>query len=288
MRALASRARFGWRLSDLARHCDIDKGTARRILNCLVRERLAERSSSDQRYLPGPMLFELGLALPDYDEFKMTAYPVLEQLAQATGAVAFLCLRSGDDVVCAARVGNTPDHAFTLNLGTRRPMVGSGAGAAVLVSLTEEERVPIIERNHLALAQTGSNLRNLERLMVESLAANMGYNEGCFVPGWNSYALPVRNATGSFAALMISAPAAVFTPAHRNQSIAALRTAAAQMQALADSIFGRQRRPEGDTGSLLALAALHASLAAARTSPAQLRSGLQTRRDNRQETPLQA
>ena len=45
LRALASRARFGWRLCDLAQHCGIDKGTARRMLSCLVSERSDARVS---------------------------------------------------------------------------------------------------------------------------------------------------------------------------------------------------------------------------------------------------
>ena len=200
MRALAARARFGWRLSDLARHCEIDKGTARRILSCLVRERLAERSATDQRYLPGPLLFELGLALPDHDEFKTSSYPLLERLAAQTGTVAFLCLRSGDELVCAARVGEVRDHAFTLNVGTRRPLGGSSAGMAILTGMEEQEMLAVYERNRRALAPGCQNAEDwLERMFRRSRAAGIGINESNLVPGWNSYAVAVRQMDGAAA-----------------------------------------------------------------------------------------
>jgi len=41
LRELSARARPGWRLTDLAERCDLDRGTASRMLACLVRERFA-------------------------------------------------------------------------------------------------------------------------------------------------------------------------------------------------------------------------------------------------------
>ena len=64
MRVLATRGEIGWRLSDLAAACGLDKGTAHRILASLVQERLVRQRPGDRRYLPGPLLFELSLALP--------------------------------------------------------------------------------------------------------------------------------------------------------------------------------------------------------------------------------
>lgn len=242
LRALASRARFGWRLTDLARHCEMDKGTARRILHCLVRERLAERGADDQRYLPGPLLFELSLALPEHDEFRSNAFPLLESLARETRTVAFLCLRSGDDLVCAARVGELPDQAFTLNPGTRRPLINSAAGAALLAAMPDEERQAVFERNCRALEPSGYTRRTLERLLKRSVDEAMGYNEGCYVPGWNSYACVLRNNCQAWAAVMISAPSRHFGPDQLRADLDALRTTAERMQDLANSVFARHRR----------------------------------------------
>ena len=48
LRELAARGTLGWRVSDLARRCDLDKGTTHRILACFVRERLV-RQRADRR-----------------------------------------------------------------------------------------------------------------------------------------------------------------------------------------------------------------------------------------------
>ena len=64
LRELAARGEFGWRLSDLAARCEVDKGTVHRVLSCLVRERFVQQRSTDKHYFPGPMLYELGLSLP--------------------------------------------------------------------------------------------------------------------------------------------------------------------------------------------------------------------------------
>jgi DNA-binding IclR family transcriptional regulator len=242
MRALASRSRFGWRLSDLARHCDMDKGTARRILNCLVRERLAERSAVDQRYLPGPLMYELGLALPDYEELRLQALPVLAELASRTGTVAFLCLRSDDDVVCVDRVGDLPDQAFTLNPGVRRPMINSAAGAALLAEMPSSLRDPIFERNCEVLVRSGSSRAMLQRLLNRSVEEGMGWNESCFVPGWNSYACVVHHQQQGLAAVMISAPSAHFAAGQLEHDIACLRLATVRLQEVVNRTVGRSRR----------------------------------------------
>lgn len=248
VRALASRARFGWRLSDLARHCEIDKGTARRMLACLVRERLAERSATDQRYLPGPMLFELGLALPDYDRFKTSAYPLLERLAAKTNAVAFLCLRSGDELACAARIGEVPDNAFILNVGSRRALMNSAAGVAILIAMSEAEAAPIIENNQKVMMQQGCmNWASFERMLQRSRELGFGINEGNLVPGWNSYAVVVRNPAGSaFASVMVSGAGVHYPPESLPMVRDSLEQVARQLEAIAETVFGRVRRVEGE------------------------------------------
>src|ERR1700694_3067020 len=107
LKELSARGTFGWRLSDLAAQCSLDKGTAHRILSCLQRERLVQQRESDRHYLPGPLLFELSLTLPPLPEFQAACQAPLGRVARRTGGVAFLYLRSGSDFVCAARVGAT-------------------------------------------------------------------------------------------------------------------------------------------------------------------------------------
>src|SRR5690348_8555067 len=124
LRELAARGTLGWRVSDLARRCDLDKGTAHRILACFVRERLV-RQRADRRYVPGPLHFELALALPAHGECRAASARPLAAAAAALDAYAFLCLRSGADFVCAANAGKATAKALEHDVGLRRPLLVS-------------------------------------------------------------------------------------------------------------------------------------------------------------------
>src|SRR5688572_16452138 len=101
LRELAARGAIGWRLSDLATSCELDRGTTHRILGCLLRERLVRQRGTDRRYVPGPLLFELGLSVPALSEFQSACSPAVARLAKRLGGVALLYLRSGSEFVCA-------------------------------------------------------------------------------------------------------------------------------------------------------------------------------------------
>src|SRR5436305_1258442 len=95
MRAIAARPQFGWRLSDLSAACCMDKATVHRMLSCMVEERLVEQRASDRHYLPGPLMYELGLALPDHVQFQRVAEQHVQAFARRLAGVALLQLRSG-------------------------------------------------------------------------------------------------------------------------------------------------------------------------------------------------
>jgi DNA-binding IclR family transcriptional regulator len=84
------------------------------MLVCLVRQRLVKQRPADRHYLPGPMLFELGLALPELSALQNRARTWLAALAKHRPSVAFLFFRSGDDFVCAERAGNSDLKALTI------------------------------------------------------------------------------------------------------------------------------------------------------------------------------
>jgi DNA-binding IclR family transcriptional regulator len=229
--ALASRVPSGWRLPDLASHCELDRATVRRILGCLVRERLAEHRMDDQRYLPGPMLFELGLALPRHGEFQRAAIACLERIAAGRDVGRFLCFRSGLELVCAGRVSGVA-HGYTLHEGARRSLVSSVAGIAMIVALPPGEAERVF-RDALAIHERGGGARSagIRSMLRKSLQAGMGINEGFLTPGWNSYAVAVRNARGEpFASVMVTAGAEHWTPERVASICKTLGAAALQLQ----------------------------------------------------------
>ena len=210
LREISARGHFGWQLSDLAARCQLGKSTAHRMLVCLLRERLVSQRASDRHYMPGPMLFELGLALPDLCELQYRARSRLAALAERTSGVALLVFRSGDDFVCAARVGSAGFKPITIVPGTRRPLVTSSGGAAILLALPVPTARAMIARNFAYLKGSGysrSRLRAMRRMLERTHAERFAINAGETVPGVNALALALRDAAGEpFASIMVAGP----------------------------------------------------------------------------------
>jgi DNA-binding IclR family transcriptional regulator len=231
LKELSARGTFGWRLSDLAAHCNLDKGTAHRILNCLQRERLVQRRESDRHYLPGPLLFELSLTLPPLAEFQAACQAPLGRVARRTRGVAFLYLRSGGDFVCAARVGATPLKGLSIRVGTRRPLVSASGGVAILVALPEEESRKIIAENMKRIARFGElRAKSIEKMIRRSREHGFGINLGDVVPGINSFGLAIQDAKGApFASLTVSGASDDFPPSEIPKVMAVLEEEAIEI-----------------------------------------------------------
>jgi DNA-binding IclR family transcriptional regulator len=214
LREVAARGSFGWRLTDLAAHCGLDKATAYRMLKCLEEERLVKRRAADRHYLPGPLLFELGLTLAPHAAFQSAAQAPLLRLARRTGGVAFLYLRSNNDFVCAGRVGKTELKGLSIHIGTRRPLVTSAGGMAIVVALPAEESKAVVAENMKRLSRFGElRARSIERMLRRSQSQGFGINLGDVVPGINAFGFAIRNSQGSpVASLGLSASDEDFPP----------------------------------------------------------------------------
>jgi DNA-binding IclR family transcriptional regulator len=229
LKVLASGPRQGWRLSDLAATCSLDRATTHRILKALAAERLVVRDRA-RRYAPGPLLFELGLSYSrPVDLIQATRRP-LRAIASEFSAVGSLWLRSGADVVCADRVGATRTKVF-VDVGTRRPLASMAPGISILLEL------PVAERRALI----AENLRRIERLFPGRLAefrnmiarserAGYGITFGDVGKGIYSVGAPILTPHGSpVAALCLIGPTREF-PGNRIERLAAqLRSTATQI-----------------------------------------------------------
>ena len=213
VRELAARADFGWRLSDLAARCEVDKGTAHRVLACLIRERVVQQRASDRHYFPGPMLYELGLSLRGQAAFQHACEARLEQFARHTHAIAWLSLRSGNEYVCAVRKGQLELRGMMVHVGTRRPLFTSVGGVAILHALPRAEARAVIENNVAQeVARRGKvRLADLKRMRDRSLDCGFGVNLGDVAPGVHAFAVAVRDIEGEpFAALCLTGSAEQF------------------------------------------------------------------------------
>ncbi len=205
MRAVAARPKFGWRLSDLAAHCGMDKGTVHRMLACMVDERLVEQRGSDRHYMPGPLMYELGLARPDGTQLQRVAEGHLQELVRQKSGVALLLLRSGNEYVCSLRVGSFPLTALMVYPGTRRPLFTSVGGVAIMQTLSEDEvRRILIDNAAQEIAKQGTaRLTALQRMRERSARHGFGVNLGDVVAGLHAFAVPLLGEQGAFGALCL-------------------------------------------------------------------------------------
>ena len=206
LRVLAARGEIGWRLSDLAAACELDKGTAHRMLSALVKERVVQQRPGDKRYLPGPLLFELGLSLPGQHAFQAAAEAMLAGWARRMNANAMLLLRSGYEYVCSVRTGPSKLPGLMVDVGTRRPLFTSVGGVAILQTLPDDEARDVIDNNReQEIARRGAaRLEMLEAMRARSAKHGFGVNMGDVVQGVHAFALPVRGADGTaFAAVCL-------------------------------------------------------------------------------------
>ncbi len=233
MRRVAERPQFGWRLSDLAAACGQDKATVHRMLACMVDERLVEQRASDRRYLPGPLMYELGLALPDRVLFQRHAEAYARRFARRMGGIAMLLLRSGDDYVCSVRCGTLELSGLLIHPGTRRPLFTSVGGVAILQTLSSDEVRAILLDNvaREIAARGGDRLGALQRMRERSDRHGFGVNLGDVVPGIHSFAVPLRDRSGeAFAALCLVGTPDLYGVARLDEIRAALLEATEALQ----------------------------------------------------------
>lgn len=204
MRTVAARPQFGWRLSDLAAASGLDRGTVHRMLACMVDERLVEQRPADRHYLPGPLMYELGLALPQHAQFQRRAAALAAPFARRLNGVAVLVLRSGQELVCSVRTGALPVTGSVLYPGTRRPLFSTATGVAILQALPEAEASAVL-RDNIAqeVARCGPvRLAGLQRMREQSRRHGFGVNLGAVLPGIHAFGAPLRGGGGEvFAAV---------------------------------------------------------------------------------------
>lgn len=208
LRALADAPTDGVRIADLVQGSGLQRATVHRITRALCSEALAMSLSGGQRYVLGPLAFELGLAAARHHPLVARAAPSLDRLAARTGDTCFLMLRSGQDAVCVdRREGTYPVKALTISIGDRRPLGAAAASLALLMSLPSDEREDYLNANAERIAGYGILTADVVRTMV-ARAIELGFalNLNNIVPHVSAVGIAIPARVGRpYAALSVSA-----------------------------------------------------------------------------------
>ncbi|NML47433.1 helix-turn-helix domain-containing protein [Ramlibacter sp. G-1-2-2] len=241
LRVLAERPDEGWRLPDLAAVCGLDEAEALRVLDCLAEARMVMRREDGRRFAPGPLMFELALALPQRARFQRRAEELLRSFAQRMDGVALLLLRSGSDFVCGVREGLAASlPALAVTPGTRAPLFVAAGGVAILQRLPTLEASDVLKENTAreVVRRGTARLQALERMRDDSARHGFGVNAGGVVAGLHSFGVAVLGARGEpFAAVCLAGPPERFPLARATQ----LRT---ELEGVAASLAGEAHRYE--------------------------------------------
>jgi len=241
LRMIALHNRGGLRTVDLCRITGLQRPTLHRLLQRLVHENLVSRSERTRNYHLGPMLHELGLsAAPPVD---MTALcgPQLRAIADATGDMVFLTLRSGPDAVCLDRQeGKHWTRAYNLDIGVRRPLGIGAGGLAILSALALDQRRSVLRTNAARLAEFEPlTLTGLRRMVKQTQARGFAVHDGP-TSGARAIGVPIRDRKGvPIAAISVSAPAQRMPESRWPQIVSLLNTGTRAIERLLASADSR-------------------------------------------------
>ena len=235
LRMLSTHTATGWRLSDLADETGLDHTTVHRLLSGLVEERLAARVAGSRRYTLGALNFELGVAAAPYFSLDRLAAPALARLAVSTRDIVFLNVRSGFDSVCIARhEGRAALKAYTVDVGTRRPLCLSAGGVAIVVRLPRAEQAAIEAHNlHSIARREEARQLAVKRMVRRSRRVGYGLNLGDFVPRIGALGVAICNDEGHpVASISLAAMEKDLDEPRRGELLARLRDEAAAIEGL--------------------------------------------------------
>ncbi|MCJ0764385.1 IclR family transcriptional regulator [Variovorax terrae] len=231
---LLAAAPQGCRLVDLQRQTGLTKPTVHRILETLCQHQMAAQDPASRRYRLGPEIALLAgaVAPPPYDLREVCADHMIE-VAQRSGDTSFLTVRSGFDAVCIDRQsGPYPVKAFTVDVGTRRPL-GVGAGGIMLLAmLDEEDRAGVYKATRQALPAGGAvTMKAIVAAVEEARRQGHAYSDGLVLGGVRGLAVPILAPDGkAVAALSLAAIRDRITRQRIPQLLSILKTHAASIE----------------------------------------------------------
>ncbi len=193
---LASGGTAGLRLVELQQHSGLTKPTVHRILDTLKGHGFVEQVAETRRYRLGSELAVMGWsAARDVHDLRDLCEEEMVALASRSADTSFLTIRSGNEAVCIDRQsGSYPVKAFTVDVGTRRPL-GVGAGGVALLAALDDERVErfFAESEHRLGEYPNVSVRALRKAVAEARAKGYAFSEGLVLKGVRGLAVTVVN-----------------------------------------------------------------------------------------------
>ena len=169
---------------DLIERTGLPKATVSRLTYTLVGLGYLHYDEMLGRYSIGPATVSLGYSALSSSPVIHIARPLMQELADDTGAAVALGTRDGLEMVYLANCRSMSPVSLRLNVGSRLPIYRSAMGLAYLAEMNAQIRASVVEQILKAEPDKAAELQRLVESALES------YAEHGFVSvfgTWHSY-----------------------------------------------------------------------------------------------------
>ncbi len=222
-------------LTELARSARLDKGTARRLLHTLALGNLVDHDPRTGLFSLAVGVLELASAVETGRDLREVAAPWLVEVAERTGATAFLWVHHEGTALCIERV-RTPlpgIDASWFAVGSRTPLSCGGGPRVLLAFISPEERrlaLSLDMPQRTPASQTDPELLGREAERIRAQGWELALDD--FFVGLAGVGVPIFDRSGRLAgALSISTLTTVVVEDGRPRHLALLKQAAAEIGA---------------------------------------------------------
>ncbi len=199
----------GISLAELSKKVNLHTSTTFHLVRTMVELGIVRQAKATKRYHLGPIIFSLAAKSTSEVQLITLASPYLEDLAKAAGESSHLGIRSGYDVIIAAKIAGGGAFQMTERSGGVRPLHCTALGKVLLAHMPDEQLRQFV--NETAFEEfTPKTVTDPGRLWEEIMSvrqAGVGYDDSEFNVEVRCVAAPVYDFCGRIAgAVGISGP----------------------------------------------------------------------------------
>lgn len=238
LRELATFGSRGAKVSELAARLELEYPTAHRIVRCLVAQRMIEKSKDRGRYSLGPLVYELGLSVPQRMNLREKCENSTTRLAEITGDTVFLNVRSGYDVLCIDRKeGAFPIKTLIFEIGNRRPLGIGAGGIALLMHIDDDDLMQMINVNTHRLKAFGYiTPKNVLARVRRAREQGYVFTEDIVIRGVSAVSIPFGGHHGlPWAAISIASVPSRMPPSRQMELVKLLKNEIATLESSMDN-----------------------------------------------------
>jgi DNA-binding IclR family transcriptional regulator len=196
-------------LAELSKKVGLHNSTAFHLVRTMVELGIVRQDKDSKRYHLGRVIFSLAANSMGEVELVGAATPFLENLAELTGETSHMALRSGSDVVIAAKVAGMGAFQLVERKGGVRPFNCTALGKVLLSGLGDDELREFMATMPMA-APTPKAITSKDLLLEEVMRvreSGIGFDDAEYDGEVRCLAAPVYDFRGQMiAAIGVSGP----------------------------------------------------------------------------------